>query len=125
MMRPLHTLNPVVVLQDGQLRYLMTTPGGPSQTLSHVQILSNMVDRGMELTEAIEAPRWSINLDGETLLDEAYPDSVAEGLAAQGLPVKRAAGASYFGSAKMIERRPDGVLLGAADTRREAYAAGT
>ena len=49
---------------------------------------------------------------------------VAEALTAQGFPVKRAAGASYFGSVKMIERRADGVLLGAADTRREAYAVG-
>ena len=122
--RPAHTLNPVVVLDGGALRYLMTTPGGPSQTLSHVQILSNLVDRGIELTAAIEAPRWSIDLGGETLLDEAYPDDVAERLAARGLPVKRAAGASYFGSAKVIERRADGVLLGAADTRREAYAVG-
>ena len=122
--RPAHTLNPVVVLDGAELRYLMTTPGGPSQTLSHVQVLSNLVDRGIELTAAIEAPRWSINLDGETLLDEAFLEGVAEALTAQGFPVKRAAGASYFGSVKMIERRADGVLLGAADTRREAYAVG-
>ncbi len=122
--RPAHTLNPVVILDGRELRYLMTTPGGPSQTLSHVQVLCNLVDRGIELTAAIEAPRWSINLDGESLLDEAFPDDIADRLAAQGLPVKRAAGAAYFGSVKMIERRPDRVLLGAADTRREAYAVG-
>ena len=122
--RPAHTLNPVVVLDGGKLRYLMTTPGGPSQTLSHVQILNNMVDRGMELTAAIEAPRWSINMQGETLLDEAFDDSIADRLADAGFPVKRAAGAAYFGSAKMIEVAEDGVLMGAADTRREAYAVG-
>ena len=122
--RPAHTLNPVAVLDAGKLRYLMTTPGGPSQTLSHVQILNNMVDRGMELMAAIEAPRWSINMRGETLLDEAFEDGVADGLADAGFPVQRAAGASYFGSAKMIEVAADGVLMGAADTRREAYAVG-
>lgn len=122
--RPAHTLNPVAVLDGDRLRYLMTTPGGPSQTLSHVQILNNMVDRGMELTAAIEAPRWSINLQGETLLDEAFDDGVADRLADAGFPVKRAAGASYFGSAKMIEVADDGVLMGAADARREAYAVG-
>ncbi|MDE0175771.1 MAG: gamma-glutamyltransferase family protein [Defluviicoccus sp.] len=122
--RPAHTLNPVVVLDGGKLRYLMTTPGGPSQTLSHVQILNNMVDRGMELTAAIEAPRWSINMQGETLLDEAFDDNIADRLADAGFPVKRAAGAAYFGSAKMIEVAEDGVLMGAADTRREAYAVG-
>ena len=122
--RPAHTLNPVVVLDGGRLRYLMTTPGGPSQTLSHVQILNNLVDRGMELTAAIEAPRWSINMQGETLLDEAFDDGIADRLADAGFPVKRAAGAAYFGSAKAIEVAKDGVLMGAADTRREAYAVG-
>ncbi len=122
--RPAHTLNPVAVLDGARLRFLMTTPGGPSQTLSHVQILNNLVDRGMELTAAIEAPRWSINLQGETLLDEAFDDSVADRLADAGFPVKRAAGAAYFGSAKTIEVAKDGVLMGAADARREAYAVG-
>ncbi len=122
--RPAHTLNPVAVLDGGRLRYLLTTPGGPSQTLSHVQILNNLVDRGMELTAAIEAPRWSINMQGEALLDEAFDDGVAAHLAAAGFPVRRAAGAAYFGSAKVIEVAPDGVLMGAADTRREAYAVG-
>ena len=122
--RPAHTLNPVVVLDGDRVRYLLTTPGGPSQTLSHVQILNNLVDRGMELTAAIEAPRWSITLQGETLLDEAFDDGIADRLAEEGFPVKRAAGAAYFGSAKVIEVAKDGVLMGAADRRREAFAVG-
>ena len=122
--RPAHTLNPVAVFDAGRLRYLLTTPGGPSQTLSHVQILSNLADRGMELTDAIDAPRWSIDMQGETLLDEAFDDGVADRLADAGFPVRRAAGASYFGSAKTVEVAADGVLMGAADTRREAYAVG-
>ncbi len=123
-MRPPHTLNPVIVLKDGRPRYLMATPGGPGQTLSLVQILSNLVDRGMELTAAIEAPRWSVSLDGEFLLEEGYPEAVAAELARRGHRVAHGSGSSYFGSAKVVEIRGDGVLLGGADTRREAYAAG-
>lgn len=122
--RPSHTLNPVVVLEGGKVRYLMTTPGGPAQTITNVQILSNMVDRGMELAAAIEEPRWSINLHGAALLDDAYSEDTANKLAAMGFPTERAAGASYFGSAKMMEILPNGVMAGAADDRREAYAAG-
>ncbi len=122
--RPSHTLNPVVVLEGGKVRYLMTTPGGPAQTITNVQILSNMVDRGMELAAAIEEPRWSINLDGTALLDDAYSPETANKLASMGFPTERASGASYFGSAKMMEILPNGVMAGAADDRREAYAVG-
>lgn len=122
--KPSHTLNPVMVMDGNEVRYLMTTPGGPAQTISNVQILSNLVDRGMELSAAIEAPRWSVNLNGEFLLDDTYPADVEDRLAAKGFPTIRASGASYFGSAKTIEVLRNGVLCGAADIRREAYAVG-
>lgn len=122
--RPSHTLNPVMVLKDGKPKYLMTTPGGPGQTLSMVQVLSNLVDRGMELTSAIEYPRWSVSLDGKFLLETGYPEEVARELERRGHAVVHGSGASYFGSAKTIEVLDNGVLTGAADTRREAFAAG-
>jgi gamma-glutamyltranspeptidase/glutathione hydrolase len=122
--RPSHTLNPVVVLENDKARYLMTTPGGPAQTITNVQILTNMIDRGMELSAAIEEPRWSINLDGTALLDDVYSVETADKLTAMGFPSERATGSSYFGSAKMMEILPNGVMAGAADGRREANAAG-
>ena len=122
--RPAHTLNPVMVLDGDRVRYLMTTPGGPAQTITNIQVLTHMVDRGMELAAAVEEPRWSLNLAGEILLDEVIPGAVADKLAAQGLETKRAAGAAYFGSAKMMEILPNGVMCGVADIRREAYAVG-
>tara|TARA_Y100001934_G_C12377819_1_gene790306 strand:- start:249 stop:1829 length:1581 start_codon:yes stop_codon:yes gene_type:complete len=122
--RPSHTLNPVIVLKDGKPKYLMTTPGGPGQTLSMVQVLTNLVDRGMELTTAIESPRWSVGLDGSFMLEDGYPEEIAEELGRRGHEVKHGSGASYFGSAKTIEVLDNGVLTGAADTRREASAVG-
>lgn len=123
--RPSHTLNPVVVLDGDRVRNLMTTPGGPAQTITNVQILSNMVDRGLELSAAVEEPRWSINLAGDTMLDDAISDDTERRLERLGLPTIRATGASYFGSAKMMEILPNGVMCGVADVRREAYAVGT
>ena len=122
--RPSHTLNPVIVMKDGKPKYLMTTPGGPGQTLSMVQVLTNLVDRGMELTTAIEYPRWSVSLDGNFLLEEGYTDETAKELERRGHNVQHGSGASYFGSAKTIEILDNGVLTGGADTRREAFAAG-
>lgn len=123
--RPAHTLNPVMVFdQRGKVRYLLSTPGGAAQTISNVQVLTNLIDKGMELSEAVEAPRWAISQQGEGLLEEEYPDDVLAALNAAGHEVNRASGASYFGSAKCVEVLPNGVVCGAADARREAYAAG-
>ena len=122
--RPAHTLNPVMVFRDGRIRYLMSTPGGPAQTLTNIQVLSNMVDRGMELTAAIDEPRWSINLAGDTLLDDEFSDATQDRLMQLGCPTIRASGAAYFGSAKMMEILDSGVMCGATDTRREAFAVG-
>ena len=122
--KPSHTLNPVMVMDGDTVRYLMTTPGGPAQTISNVQLLTNLVDRGLELSAAIESPRWALNLDGEFLLDDGFSDEVSGRLAEMGFPTIRAPGASYYGSAKTIEILPNGVMCGAADVRREAYAVG-
>ena len=122
--KPSHTLNPVMALKGGKVKYLLTTPGGPAQTISNVQMLTNMVDRGMELSAAIEAPRWSVDMGGNYLIDDEFSDSISDGLNARGFDVARASGASYFGSSKCLEVLDNGVLCGAADHRREAYACG-
>jgi len=122
--KPSHTLNPVMALKDGRIKYLLTTPGGPAQTISNVQMLTNMIDRGMELSAAIEAPRWAVDGKGNALIDDGFPESVHAALKERGFDVGRASGASYFGSSKCIEVLDNGVLSGAADHRREAYAVG-
>jgi gamma-glutamyltranspeptidase/glutathione hydrolase len=122
--RPSHTLNPVMAFRKGKIKYLLTTPGGAAQTISNVQMLTSMVDRGLEISAAIEAPRWSIDGRGNPLIDDEFPEAVDESLKARGFDVSRASGASYFGSSKCIEVLDNGVLCGAADHRREAYAVG-
>jgi gamma-glutamyltranspeptidase/glutathione hydrolase len=122
--KPSHTLNPVMAFKNGKVKYQLTTPGGPAQTISNVQMLTNMVERGMEISAAIEAPRWSIDGKANILIDDEFPDSVGDTLNARGFKIGRASGASYFGSSKCLEILDNGVLVGAADHRREAYAAG-
>ncbi len=122
--RPSHTLNPVMAFRGGKVKYLLTTPGGPAQTISNVQMLTNMVDRGMEISAAIEAPRWTIDGQANLLIDDEFPDAIGDELKDRGYDVGRASGASYFGSSKCIEVMEGGVMAGAADHRREAYAAG-
>ena len=54
----MHTLNAYMVMRDGKPWFAGGTPGGDQQTQWSTQVVSNIVDYGMSVQEAIEAPRW-------------------------------------------------------------------
>jgi gamma-glutamyltranspeptidase/glutathione hydrolase len=119
--RPAHTLCPVMVLErSGSLRYLAGSPGGLGQTVTVAQVLTNLIDRRMGIAESIQAPRWSADLNGNFIVEDAFPDAVLVELGERGFAVQRGPyGTPYFGSAQMIELLANGTLAGVADHRRE------
>ena len=97
------------------------------------QVISNLIDHGMSLQEAIEAPRWSSipgtlaeekNDPYKLLLENRFADGVVEGLTQKGHTVTLS-GPWSFGSVKAVIQDPEtGVLYGSADPRRDGYAVG-
>jgi gamma-glutamyltranspeptidase/glutathione hydrolase len=122
--RPAHTLCPVLVRRDGRVHYALATPGGISQTLTNVQVINYLIDGGMDVAAAVDAPRWCNTKTGEFLLEASFPDSIIATLAAMGHSAIQADDPYYYGSAKAIELLPSGVLAGAGDRHREATALG-
>ncbi|HEY4407201.1 MAG TPA: gamma-glutamyltransferase family protein [Xanthobacteraceae bacterium] len=122
--RPAHTLCPVLVRRGGRLRFALATPGGLSQTLTNVQVLSYLVDEGRDVAAAVEAPRWCNTKTGDVLLDGEFSPSIVAELARMGHKAERAEDAYFYGSAKAIELLDTGTLAGGADYRREAFALG-
>ena len=57
--RPRSTLQSTLVMKDGQPYMILGSPGGDDQIMRTMQTLLNMVEFGMNVQEAIEAPRWS------------------------------------------------------------------
>lgn len=123
--RPAHTLCPVLVERDGALRYAMATPGGLSQTLTNVQVLSHLIDCGFNVQQAVEFPRWCNSKRGQFLIERGFPKHFTEVLLRDMgcRAVVRDDGYSY-GSAKVVELAREGTLAGGADFRREAFALG-
>ncbi len=123
--RPAHTLCPVLVQRDGALRYAMATPGGLSQTLTNVQVLSHLIDCGFDVQQAVEFPRWCNSKSGQFLIERGFPAHFGDALLRDmgQRAVVRDDGYSY-GSAKVAELTPLGTLAGGADFRREAFALG-
>lgn len=124
--RPAHTLTPMMVLRDGALRLVLGTPGGPGQTPTLVQVITNRIDNGLDLASAISSPRWSYDLERRAIVEAEISDATVDDLASRGIPVHRPTAATpFFGSVKAIEIGADGKLCGVADSRRDGAVAGT
>ena len=123
--RPAHTLCPVMVQRDGRLRYVLASPGGLSQTVTNTQVLGRLIDDGVDVAAAVEAPRWCNHTHGgDLLLERELPDAFIPTLANMGHKVRKAEDPFYYGSAKALEILPSGNFAGAGDHRREAFALG-
>jgi gamma-glutamyltranspeptidase len=122
--RPAHTLCPVLIKRNGRVRFALASPGGISQTLTNVQVISQLLDSGVDIATAVEAPRWCTTRGGEFLIEYGIPESVVSTLAEMGHKVRMAEDPYFYGSAKAIECLPSGNVAGAADHRREAFALG-
>jgi gamma-glutamyltranspeptidase len=122
--RPAHTLNPAMAFKDGRLRFCLGTPGGSGQTITLTQVLTNMLDFGLDLASSIAELRWSMDLRGNFTLEHEMDASLPDKLAAVGISARVAARDQryFFGSAECISIEPSGDLLAVADHRREAFA---
>ena len=135
--RPRITPNPSMVLKDGELFMSFGTPGGDSQTQAIVQVFLNVTVFGMDLQEAISAPRFlSLNwpdsfapheyCPGQISIEEPLYAEVAEDMKAMGYKVNQYRNwDNTFGSVCAIIRDPSSChLYGAADPREVSWAEG-
>jgi gamma-glutamyltranspeptidase/glutathione hydrolase len=129
--RTLHTLMPAMLLEQGRLLGPIGTQGGDAQAQVHLQLITNLIDYGMEPQQAIEAPRWvaggARDDDPRTVgLESRFSAETFRSLAARGHAVQDAGPwNAHFGHAQMILRDQDsGLLRGGADPRSDGAALG-
>ncbi len=128
--QPFHTLIASIVTRDERSVLGFATMGGNGQAMFHAQVVTNVLDYGLDIQEAIERPRFLIGafLPGDaadTLHVESRvgPDVLA-GLTDLGHPVKAAPALFYrVGHAHGIAVRED-TLMGGADPRGDGMALG-
>lgn len=127
--RTMHTLMPAMAFRGGRPWLVFGTMGGSSQPQIQVQILSRLVDQGMRLDEAIDAPRFDaavgLDVDGRPLIqfENGFPGAVIEALAQRGHGIEEVRPYS-LGHAHAIQILQDGVYVGAADPRTDSLALG-
>jgi gamma-glutamyltranspeptidase/glutathione hydrolase len=134
--RPFHTIIPAFITKDGQPWISFGLMGGAMQPQGHVQIVLNLIDFGMNLQEAGDAPRLqhegstepagqnvSMTDGGEVQLETGYPYASIRALMRKGHRVVYADGP--YGGYQAIMRDPQtGVLYGASESRKDGQAAG-
>ncbi len=124
--RPLSSMSPTLVL-DPQGRSFMTigSPGATRIFPTVAQVISNVIDFGFPIQEAILAPRVYQAASGDLQLEGRYPVSALEGVKKLGHNVNiRGDWDAYFGGVHAIVYDYDeGLLYGGADPRRDGQAA--
>jgi gamma-glutamyltranspeptidase/glutathione hydrolase len=133
--RPFHTIIPALVTRGGKPWIAYGVMGGDMQPQGHVQVLVNLVDFGMNLQEAGDAPRFyhtessdpdgSVMKDGGRLaLEPGVPEEVRRELLRRGHRIEDAP-APAFGGYQAVARDPaTGVLSGASESRKDGCAIG-
>jgi gamma-glutamyltranspeptidase/glutathione hydrolase len=133
--RPFHTIIPAFATRDGKPWLSFGLMGGAMQPQGHVQILLNLIDFGLNLQEAGDAPR--IQHDGSTEpagqalamadggeldLETGFPYETVRALMRKGHSVRFADGP--YGGYQAIMVNPHGGYVGASESRKDGQAAG-
>ncbi|HSF56621.1 MAG TPA: gamma-glutamyltransferase [Candidatus Binatia bacterium] len=135
-----HTMNPVMVFREingkRDLILVCGTPGADTQLQTNLQVITHVLDFGMTVAEAVEAPRWRHTQNptestlphtckDELILEGRFPEKTRSGLARRGHLLNIIGDWEATGSEMMIQIDPEsGALFGAADPRRDGYAIG-
>lgn len=129
--RPLHTLTAAIVTRHGRPEIAFSTMGGNGQAMFHVQVLTNMLDYGLDPQEAIERPRFLIGPflpddPADTVyLERRLPRRVFAALVRKGHHLKAAPELFVkVGHAHAIRFDAHGTMLGGADPRGDGAALG-
>ncbi|MFN5435412.1 MAG: gamma-glutamyltransferase [Planctomyces sp.] len=132
--RPFHTIIPAFVTKDGQPYMSFGVMGGATQPQGHVQILMNVLDFGMNIQEAGDAPRIlhsgsseptgeQMTNGGTVALESGFPEGLSERLIERGHALKPARG-EFGGYQGIMYDAVRGVYFGASESRKDGMAAG-
>lgn len=135
--RPFHTIIPAFVMKDGKPYVSFGLMGGAMQPQGHVQIVTNLVDFGMNLQEAGDATRWqhfgsteatesstdSLQHVGELVIESDIPYQTIRELIEKGHKIQFDRG-GYGGYQAIMRDLKTGVYYGASESRKDGQAAG-
>lgn len=119
--RPRSSMSPTIVLDDGEVRYVVGTPGGSTIITTVVQILLNRIDLGMTMAEAVAAPRATQRNTAAVLAEPAFREAWEAELGTYGHTFATTA---EIGAAAAVEVDEDGLMIAVAEPERRGGGTG-
>jgi gamma-glutamyltranspeptidase / glutathione hydrolase len=123
--RPFHTIIPGLLRRGGRTAGVFGVVGGPMQPQGQVQVLTHVLDHGLDPQAALDEPRafW---LGGDSIvLEPGFEDDVVEALEAAGFDVlAESIGSHWFGVGQYARIHDDGWVEGGSDPRHDGIAVG-
>ena len=122
--RPLSSMTPTIVLEDGRVRMVTGSPGGPRIISTTLLTILNVFDYGMDVSEAVSAPRFHHQwIPDELSVERAIPADVLDALRRRGHTV--VVSERNWSSAQSIVIDPETRWhLGGSDPRSDGLAKG-
>ena len=120
--RPMHTIIPGMVMKDGQAVMPFGVMGGHYQPMGHSWFLSNMLEFGLDIQEAIDLPRL-LPLRGKLQIERGIPADVVAALTRMGHDPELVERPHGGGQAIWIDR-DRGCLIGGSEPRKDGLALG-
>ena len=124
--RPRHTIIPGFMTTDGGTKAIgpFGVMGGEMQPQGHLQVVTGMVDHGLNPQAALDAPRWRVERDWTVAVEAQTPPEVVAGLEARGHRVVVERSRMGFGRGQIIHRSDDGVYAAGSEPRADGCAVG-
>ena len=118
--RSYHTIIPGFLMKDGRPVGPFGVMGGYMQPQGHVQVISNLIDFGLNPQQALDAPRWQWMRDGRVTVEESFDRSIVQSLAERGHDVRVDPDTASFGRGQIIIRLDNGALAGGTESRTDS-----
>ena len=118
--RPFHTIIPGLALKDGKPALALGVMGGQYQATGHAQILTSVIDRGLDIQAASDLPR-SFAFDGKLQLEPTIAEATVADLKARGHDVT-IVDEPLGGCQAIYVDHQRGVMFGATDHRKDGLA---
>lgn len=117
--RPLSSMAPTVILKNGRVFMLLGTPGGSRIITTNLQVISNVIDHGMNISDAVVAPRFHMQwLPDELRVEkDGLSQETAKALTAMGYTISVQPPMGDVNA--ILANLETGILTGAGDWRGE------
>ncbi|WP_106344588.1 gamma-glutamyltransferase family protein [Planifilum fimeticola] len=116
--RPYHTIIPGFLTRDGRAVGSFGVMGGFMQPQGHLQVIVNTIDRRLNPQAALDAPRWQWVKGREVLVEQLFPNHIAEALVRKGHDIRVLSDSASFGRGQIIWRIGD-ALVGGTEPRAD------